>query len=269
MYIESQPQLRARPTTDGRWKNPNSNRRAPGRSTGRCGSNVSYEMKPALAGTTLSAQARRAHSAPMPSGPSSHFWPGIAYASTLRDSMSIGIAPADWAPSMIVAAPASRASAPSLAIGRTAPVVHRTWLATIARAGRSRAVRNASTVRSASSPSPMSTISTSMPSRSRSANSGPRPPGCSWRVVTTRSPSRHGSALTARFMPSVVEWVIATSSGSATITAAIDARSSAQRCWTSSNPSGLARPIASSRAASSSIASWVSAGIGPAVPALR
>ena len=70
-------------------------------------------------------------------------------------------------------------------------------------------------------------------------------------------------------MPSVVEWVIATSSGSATITAAIDARSSAQRCWTSSNPSVLARPIASSRAASSSIASWVSAGIGPAVPALR
>ena len=37
---------------------------------------------------------------------------------------------------------------------------------------------------SSSPPSPMSTNSTSTPSRSRSARSGPRTPGCSWLVVT-------------------------------------------------------------------------------------
>ena len=43
-YIESQPQLRARPMSDGRWKNPNSNRRACGQRTAACGSGFSNEM---------------------------------------------------------------------------------------------------------------------------------------------------------------------------------------------------------------------------------
>ena len=57
-----------------------------------------------------------------------------------------GMAPAACAPSMIETAPASRASVPIRPTGRTAPVVHRTWLKTTAFAGRSRAPRNASSV---------------------------------------------------------------------------------------------------------------------------
>ena len=54
---------------------------------------------------------------------------------------------------------------------------------------------------SSSPPSPRSTNSTSTPSRSRNASSGPRPPGCSWRVVSTRSPAAQGSALTRQVEP--------------------------------------------------------------------
>ena len=70
-----------------------------------------------------------------------------------------------------------------------------------ARAGRRRASS------SASPPSPMSTNSTSTPWRSRRAWSGPRTPGCSWFVVTTRSPGAHGSDDRTRLIPSVVECV--------------------------------------------------------------
>ena len=115
----------------------------------------------------------------------------------------------------------------------------------------------------------MSTTSTSTPCRSRRAWSGPRTPGCSWFVVTTRSPGAHGSDDRTRLIPSVVECVSAMSSGSATRSAATEARASAIRSMKATNWSMLARPTASSLAACSSIARMVSAGSGPHVPAFR
>ncbi len=255
--------------TDGRWNPVASKRRAPGCSVGEATSKVAYDRKPADAGTRVSASERRTHSAPIPSGPRSHFCPGTAYASTPSSSTRTGIAPADCAPSMTLTTPASRAIAPTRSTGSTAPVVHSTWLTMIARAGRSRARSMAASVRSSSPPSPTSTRSSSTPRRSRSASSGPIPPGCSWRVVTTRSPGRQGKAPIAALTPSVVECVSAMSSGSATRIAATEARASAIRSRISGRASGCARPVASSRAACSSIARCVSAGIGPEVPALR
>ena len=137
---------------------------------------------------------RRAHRAPMPSGPSSHFWPGIAYASTPRSSTTTGIAPAACAPSTIddrarARGPARRSARPA---GRR-PSSTGTWLTTIARAGSlegRRERRDGLLVVAAVARRRRS--STSTPSRSRRASSGPRPPGCSWRVVRTRSPGPPG-----------------------------------------------------------------------------
>ena len=88
------------------------------------------------------------------------------------------------------------------------------------------AASKAATVRSSSPPSPMSAKTSSTPNRSRTATSGPRPPACSWVVVTARSPGRQSTAHVARFIPSVVAWVMAIESTSAPRIAAMPARAS-------------------------------------------
>ena len=154
-------------------------------------------------------------------------------------------------------------------MGRFAPVVHRTWEIDTSFVRGVIAASKAARVASSSLPSPTSTNASSIPNRSRAATSGPRPPGCSWRVVTARSPGFQSTAHVAMFMPSVVEWVMPTESTSVARTAAIPARASARRSRKSSKNSALARPVRTSQPSRSAIAAAVSAGSGPAEPVFR
>ena len=79
--VHRQPAAAPREADDGRAVEEPvaSNRRAPGRRTGRPPGRTSRtRCTRRWRGTTLSASARRTHSAPIPSGPRSHFWPGTA-----------------------------------------------------------------------------------------------------------------------------------------------------------------------------------------------
>ena len=68
------------PTTDGRWKPVASNRRASGHQRGRAGAvDASSKLnQPPSAGTSRSIAPGSTTRAPIPSGPSSHFWAGTA-----------------------------------------------------------------------------------------------------------------------------------------------------------------------------------------------
>ena len=140
-----------------------------------------------------------------------------------------GIAPTACAPSIATSAPRSWAMAAIRSTGRRAPVVHSTCDSDTSFVPGRIAASKAATVRSSSPPSPMSAMRSSTPKRSRTATSGPRPPACSWLVVTAPSPGRQSTAHVAMFIPSVVAWVMAIESTSAPMIAAIPARASAIR----------------------------------------
>ncbi len=207
--------------------------------------------------------------APMPSGPRSHFWAGSAYKSAPSSSNLNGIAPAACAPSTTTSAPRSWAIAAIRAIGRTAPVVHRTCEMATRRVPGVIAASNAAMVRSSSPSSPASTKTISAPVRWRRAYNGPTPPACSWAVVTTRPPVRQSGSCVAAFIASVVEWVSPTAATSVPRTAATPARASAMRASVSVRSSGWPRPRSRSWSAISAMAAAVSAGSGPTDPVAR
>ena len=171
-------------------------------------------------------------SAPMPSGPSSHFWAGMAYTSAPVAARSTGIAPGalravdDDERAAGVGELGDRARP---AGRRPSPTARAT--ATTARVRSSIAASKAArTSASSSPPAPMSTKARSMPGARRAGRTAARSRrgarGC---VVTARSPGRQSIATTPMFMPSVVEWVSAMSSTSAVRTAATAARASSMR----------------------------------------
>ena len=219
---------------------------------------------------SASATARGdAHSAPVPSGPSSHFWPGKAMKSAPMASASTRIAPADWAASTAYQTPRSRAMRPISTTGSTAPVVHSTWERETRRVRGVMAAAIRSWMRAGSPPPSTSTMSRATPARSRTATRGPSRPGCSAFVVRARSPGRQSTPHVAMFMPSVVEWVSAIDSGPAERSAASTPRHSSMRSRKASQPAGSARPTRSSQSSSSRMALTVAAGSGPDVPVLR
>ena len=121
------PIERAIPTIDGRWKFDDSKRRASGQPTAApAGSTVSKEKYPPNEGSRRSRTPGATAMAPIPSGPSSHFWADTAYTSAPVAASSTGMAPAPWAPSTIMSAPRAWAISAMPAMGRTAPVAHRT-----------------------------------------------------------------------------------------------------------------------------------------------
>ena len=77
--MDIQPIDRAIPTTDGRWNIGHSKRRASGHHRPvPCPSTRSKLNQPAMAGVSRSIARGPTTRAPIPSGPSSHFWAGIA-----------------------------------------------------------------------------------------------------------------------------------------------------------------------------------------------
>src|ERR687886_384192 len=60
----------------------------------------------------------------MPSGPRAHLWPVKAYTSAPSAGASTGMLPTDWAPSIRVVTPRSRARAQISSRGKTSPPVH-------------------------------------------------------------------------------------------------------------------------------------------------
>ena len=146
------------------------------------------------------ASPRRTHSAPMPSGPSSHFWPGIAYASAPRSSSvdrdrAGGLRAVDDRP-----ARRARGRASAMArdgqdrAGRPQHVADDDGPGPLVE-GRGRTPRRSAR---RSPPSPTSSEVEVDPEPVAQRRAAARaPPGCSWRVVTARSPAASRSPWTA------------------------------------------------------------------------
>ena len=123
------------PTIDGRWNAGHSKRRASGWKTAVPAESTRLEARgsrrrPGAGGSRARGRTARA---PIPSGPSSHFWAATAYASAPVASKSTRIAPTLCAPSTAMRAPRAWASSANAATGRTAPVVQVTCEATTSR----------------------------------------------------------------------------------------------------------------------------------------
>ena len=194
----------------------------------------------------------RTTSAPVESGPHSHFWPEIVRKS--RPLASSGIAPTDCAPSTRTGTPHCSRSSRS---GSTAPVVHSTREVAISRV---RGV-TAAAIRSGSG----GTTTTRAPDAAR----GPSSPKCSSVVVTISSPGWRPSPRRTIPQPSVVDVVSATVSGSAPTSCANATRSSSRSESVSSNAAFPVRPCSRSRSMPDSSAFATGRASGPNVPALR
>ena len=180
--IDSQPIERAIPTTDGRWiagRTRSAGRRATRPPSPCAVRRCSKLNQPPSAGVSRSIDARVGPTrAPIPSGPSSHFWAGDGVQVGAEVVEANGIAPAAWAPSTTTSAPRSWAISAIRATGMTAPVVHSDVRdRDQPGAGRDRGLEGGERPRRRRRRRRRRRTSSSTPLRSRSAYSGPTPPG--------------------------------------------------------------------------------------------